>query len=161
MSNLDKITSKIVHGMDTIAQWTLVALMGLTVVNIVLRVLRHPLIGTYEFVSFLAAVAISFTLACCALHRGHIAVTILVNRLSPRSRAVIEILAGTVSLVFFLFSAWYVAQYATDMVVSGEVSPTTRTPFYPFIYGVALSFVALCLVLFTDLVHSFKKVISG
>ncbi len=144
--------------MDVIAQWALVTMMALAVVNIALRLLRRPILGTYEFISFLAAVAISFTLAYCAIQRGHIAVTLFVERLRPVSHAAVDIIVNVIGIVFFAFTAWQLGLYATDMVVSGEVSPTTQTPFFPFVYGVAVSFLVLCLVLSVDLFHAIGRV---
>lgn len=154
----DKSVTKLARGMDVIAQWAMVTMMALAVVNIALRLFRRPILGTYEFISFLAAVAISFTLAYCAIQRGHIAVTMFVERLKPQSRATVDIIVNLIGVIFFAFTAWQLGLYATDMVVSGEVSPTTQTPFFPFVYGVAFSFLTLCLVLLVDLFHAVARV---
>ena len=159
MARWDKFVHKLAQNMDIVAQWAMVAMMALAVVNIVLRLARRPILGTYEFISFLAAVAISFTLAYCAVQKGHIAVTMVVDHLQPRTRAVIEIIVNTISIAFFALTAWQIGLYATDMVATGEVSPTTKTPFYPFVYGVAFSFFMLCLVLIVDLFHAIAQVV--
>lgn len=134
--------------------------MALVITNIVLRFAWRPLLGTYEFVSFLSAVMISFALAHCAVQGGHIAVTLVVDRLPPRAQAIVDIVVNTVSIIFFGLTVWQITLYATDMVVSGEVSPTTKTPFYPFVYGVALGFLALCLVLLVDLSKSISRAVG-
>ena len=157
---MDKIVNQLVRELDRVAQWAAVILMALVITNIVLRFAWRPLLGTYEFVSFLSAVVISFALAHCAVQGGHIAVTLVVDRLPPRAQAIVDIVVNTVSIIFFGLTVWQITLYATDMVVSGEVSPTTKTPFYPFVYGVALGFLALCLVLLVDLSKSISRAVG-
>lgn len=160
MAYLEKIVNQLVRGLDRVAQWAAVILMALVVTNIVLRFAWRPILGTYEFVSFLSAVVISFALAHCAVQGGHIAVTLIVDQLKLRTQAVVDIAVDTISIIFFGLTVWQIALYATDMVISGEVSPTTKTPFYPFVYGVALGFLALCLVLLVDLLKSMARVVG-
>jgi len=155
---LEKIFHQLARELDRVAQWATVLLMALVVTNIVLRFTWRPLLGTYEFVSFLGAVIISFALAYCAVQGGHIAVTLVVDRLPPRTQAIIDIIIGVTSITFFGLTVWQITLYATDMVLSGQVSLTTKTPFYPFVYGVALGFLALCLVLLVDLFKSIARV---
>ena len=138
----------------------MVIMMGLIIVNIALRFVWRPLLGIYEYVSFLGAIVVSFALAYCALKKGHIAVNLLVDHLSKRSQALIDSVIGIISLVLFGFATWQLAVYATDILTSGEVSATTKTPFYPFIYGVAAGFLMLCLALAVDLAKSILKVIG-
>jgi len=154
---LEKIVNLFARELDRVAQWAIVVLMALVVTNIVLRFAWRPLLGTYEFVSFLSAVVISFALAYCVVQRGHIAVTLVVDRLPPRGQAIVDVIVNIISIIFFGLTVWQISLYATDMVVSGEVSPTTKTPFYPFVYGVALGFLFLCLVLLVDLIKSINR----
>lgn len=160
MAYLEKFVARIAHGLDRIAQWALVIMMGLIVANIILRFVWQPILGVYEFVSFLGAIVISFALAYCALKKGHIAVNLLVDRLPKRSQALIDSAIDIISLVLFGFATWQLTIYATDILISGEVSATTKTPFSPFVYGVAIGFLALCLVLIIDVVRSILKVIG-
>lgn len=146
--------------MDKVGQLALVAMMTLVVVNVTLRAVAQPILGAYEFVTFLGAVAIAFPLAYCAVQQGHIAVTLLTDSLKPRPKAIIEAVVTLLSAVFFVFAAWQVTTYASDMIQSGEVSPTTRTPFYPFVYGVALSLLVLALVILVEFLNAIKKAVK-
>jgi TRAP-type C4-dicarboxylate transport system permease small subunit len=133
----------------------------LVCVNIVLRRVWRPILGTYEIVEFLAAVVISFSLAHCAVQKGHVAVGMLVERFSKRTQAIIDIITEIVSISIFALVAWVSFTYATSKWQSGEVSLTLRMPFYPFIYAVCLGCVMMCLVLFVDLLKSISKVVKG
>ena len=157
---MEKVVHQLARELDRVARWATVLLMALIVTNIILRFTWRPLLGTYEFVSFLSAAVISFALAYCAIQGGHIAVTLFVDRLPRRAQAIIDIIVGVISITFFGLTVWQITLYATDMVISGEVSPTTMTPFYPFVYGVAFGFLVLCLVLLVDLIKSITRAVS-
>jgi len=126
---LEKAVQQLARELDRVARWATVLLMALVVTNIILRFTWRPLLGTYEFVSFLSAVVISFALAYCAIQGGHIAVTLFVDHLPRRAQAIIDTIVGVISITFFGLTVWQITLYATDMVISGEVSPTTKTPF--------------------------------
>lgn len=145
--------------LDKLAGFCMVLLMLLVVSNVVLRaVFKSPILGTYEYVGFLTAVMIGLALAYCAVQNGHIAIGLMVDRLCCRTQAGVDIMVNATALGFWGLAAWYIARYAGSMTASGVVSPTTQTPFYPFVYLVAFGLLALCLVLMVRLVESVKKV---
>ena len=145
--------------LDKLAGFCMVLLMLLVVSNVVLRaVFKSPILGSYEYVGFLTAVMIGLALAYCAVQNGHIAIGLMVDRLCCRTQAGVDIMVNATALGFWGLVAWYIAKYAGSMTSSGVVSPTTQTPFYPFVYLVAFGLLALCLVLLVQLVDSLKKV---
>lgn len=145
--------------LDKIAGWIMIAVMFLVVSNVILReIFKSPILGTYEYVGFLTAMFIGLAIAYCALQNFHIAVGFLLEKFHPKVQGVVEVFTGVVSLVFLALSAWHIADFAGSMIGSGEVSPTTRTPFYPVIYVVAFGFLTLCLVVLLKLTESIRKV---
>lgn len=138
----------------------LVSVMGLVVVNVALRFLGHPILGTYEFVSFLTAVVISLGLADCAVHKGHVAITLVADRFSQRIQVIVDIVGAILGTGLFLVLSWVCSAYAIAMWHSGEVSPTIEVVYYPFIFVVAFGFLVLALVLLVDLLKSRAQVIK-
>ena len=136
----------------------LIALMGLTFLNVVLRSIWTPILGTYEFTGFLAAVTISLALAQCAVNQGHVAITIVTDHLPERLRAVCETIAAALGTALYLVLGWQCCKYAMHIMSTGEVSETTETPFYLFIYLVAYGLILLAMVLAIDVIKSLKKV---
>lgn len=136
----------------------LIALMGLTFLNVVLRSVWTPILGTYEFTGFLAAVTISMALAHCAVKQGHVAITLVTDHLPERLRAICETITAALGAALYLVLGWQCCKYAMHIMNSGEVSETTETPFYLFIYLVAYGLILLAMVLVIDFVKSFKKV---
>lgn len=137
----------------------LVATMVLVVGNIILRLFKRPIEGTYEWVGYLTTLVIGLAVAYCAVNNGHIAITFLTERLSSRTQAVIDLVIGLISLGFLVLVSWQLTGYATTMVGNGEVAPTTGVPFYPFIYLAAFGFLVYCLVVLVNLGEAVRKVV--
>lgn len=144
--------------LDKIAGFCLVAVMALVVSNIILRVLfNRPILGTVEYVGFLTAMAIGLSLAYCAVQNAHIAVNFVVDKFPVKLQAAVDTVMNLAALGFWSLAAWHIWEYAQSLAASGVVSPTTQTPYYPFVYVVSLGLSALCLVLMVRLVDSLKR----
>jgi len=141
-----------------IAAMAIVVMMSLTCADVILRMFRRPIPGTYEIVSFLGAVAVSFAMAHTTAKRGHVAVSLLVQLFPKRLQDIIESIVSIFGVVLFGLIAWQSVLYGMDCQRAGEVSLTLQLPFYPVIYGVALSAVVVCLVLLVDLAGAIGKV---
>jgi TRAP-type C4-dicarboxylate transport system permease small subunit len=156
----EKVVGWASQKLDVVAGIALVAMMALIFVNVLSRAVWRPIMGTYEVTAFLASLTISFALANCAVHKGHIALTLFVDRMPPRVRAVFDTIVSIIGALLYLVLAWEVTKYASHMSRTGEVSLTMEIPFYPFIYGVALGLLMLALVslvsIFQSLVRIFK-----
>ena len=48
--------------------------MLVVVINVVARVVWHPILGTYDWVQFLGAIIVGFAVAHCGTQGGHVAV---------------------------------------------------------------------------------------
>ncbi len=132
-------------------------MMGLTCADIVLRLFRRPILGTYEIVGFLGAMVASFAIAQTTIEHGHVAVQVVVQRFSSRVQEVIYLITHLLSLLLFVLLAWECVRYANDLWASGEVSMTLQLPFFPVLYGIALSAVTVCLVLLVDILLMMTK----
>lgn len=149
---MDKIKSTFTGAakiLDYAAGALIVVTMVLTVTNIVLRIcFKSPILGAYEFTGFLAALIIGLAISYCAVQNGHIAVDFIIEKLpSPLAKA-IDGVTNTISGIFLGFFSWRIFAYGIALMKSNEVSPTTRTPFYYFVYLLGICFLLLCGITF-------------
>lgn len=136
-------------------------IMFLVVCNIFLRAFfNSPILGTYDFVGFLTAIAIGLSLANCALQKGHIAVDIFIEKFPIKIQSGFDLLTGTTSGLFFLITSWQLVKYGYSMVLSGQKSPTAMISYYPFIYVVAFGIFILSLVVFFQLRDPFNRMVK-
>ncbi|MFX4262718.1 TRAP transporter small permease [Pelotomaculum propionicicum] len=157
-----KMFSGLVTGLsrvlDQAAGFFLVTTMVLVTVNILLRtIIKAPVFGAYEYVGLLTAVVIGLSLAFCGVQNAHIDISLVVDWLPARLRAVLNALINFISMCFLGGSAWYVGAYARSMMDSGLVSSTTQVPVYPFVFLIALGMLVYCLVLLVRSIEFFVK----
>lgn len=122
---------------------SLLALMLLATGNVVLRVFHMPFSGTYEIISFLGAVIISFALGYTQKKKDHIVVTILTERFPKKLQRIVGGFADLVIMIFFGVVAWQVYVWGMKIYASHEVSETIKMAFYPFVFAVAAGFTLL------------------
>ncbi|GAB6155062.1 hypothetical protein JCM17380_38130 [Desulfosporosinus burensis] len=157
MSIVSRFAEKLSSILDRIAGWFVVALMVLVVGNVILRLFGSPIQGTIEWAEFLTAMAIGLSLAYCAVQDGHITLEFLVRKFNIKMQAVLKIVIDFLVVVFLSLAFWRIILYANDMKLSGQVSMTTKTPFYWFIYVVAFGFLAYGLVVLGSIIDNLKK----
>ena len=142
---------KIIRFLNIIAGISLSFLMFLTIADVILRLLRRPIVGTYELVAFSGAVVIGFSLPLTSWMRGHIYVDFLILRFSQKIRNLFNIVTRCLVIILFLMIGWNLIQYGVDLRKSGEVSPTLHFPFYPVAYGIGICCFFQCLVFVCDI----------
>ena len=136
----------------------LVGMLLLIVADVIgIKIFSSPVPGGIETVAFLAVVAIGFAVAQTQVVRGHVAVEFIIERFPRRLKLVTEIFTVLLSVGLAAVLAWYSFKYAARLRDTGQVSMTQKIPYYPFVYGMAACFVALFLVLVSDLVKSIAK----
>jgi TRAP-type C4-dicarboxylate transport system permease small subunit len=149
------------HIANNIAGAGIVAMMLLTCADVLFRLFRHPIPGTYEIVGFLGTVVTSFALGQTSLEKGHIAVEFFSSRLSPRGQLYLDGLEAVAGSSLFAILAWQSAVYAEDLRRSGEVSLTLAMPIHPFAWGIAAGCALLCAVLLVDLQRFLRRVVRS
>lgn len=155
MHILEKMIVKVSYGLDSLAGLILAATALLVVANILGRtLLQRSILGTYEMVGFLTAAVVGLALARCAVENSHIAIDFILDRLPVRLQRLVDSVFGIPVFLFLILTTYNLFVYGARIALSGEVSPTTKLIFYPFIYLVALGFLALALTVLLKLLQS-------
>ena len=144
---IEQWITKAAEAFNWVSAAAVAGMMVLTCMDIVLRMFRHPIPGTYEMVGFLGAVFAAFSLGYTSVNRGHIAVDFLVQKLPARAQSLVDGVNSLICAIFFGFLARQCLIYARDLKSFGEVSMTLQMPIYPFVYGLAAGCFLLTLVL--------------
>ena len=101
MKRIEGWVGGLASAFNSVAAVAVVGMMVLTCLDVLLRLLRNPIPGTYEIVCMLGAVFVSFSLARTTVDQGHIAVDFLVQRLPDRFQHAVEAVnAGICALLF-------------------------------------------------------------
>ncbi len=151
METLLKTVLRLSKSFSVVAEVTLTVMMLLTFSDVVLRAFKRPILGTYELVAFLGAVAIGFSVPVTSWMRGHVNVDIFTSKFSHKVRNIVSIGTRCLVIALFLLISWRLVVYGMNLQRAAEVSMTLRMPFYPIAYGLAISSLVQCLVLFCDI----------
>jgi len=143
--------------LNIIAGISLTFLMLVTVLDVILRSFRTPIVGTYELVMFAGAVVIGFALPLTSWVRGHIFVDFFILRFSKAVRNIFNLTTRSLVTVLFFLIGWNMIKFGIDLQKSGEVSLTLQMPFYPVAYGLGMCCFVQCLVMVCDIL----KILGG
>jgi TRAP-type C4-dicarboxylate transport system permease small subunit len=129
----------------------LLALVLLATANVALRIVRVPVSGTYEIVSFLGAVVIAGALGYTQKRKDHIVVDILSGTFPDPVKRALDGVNYAVTTALFAVVSWQTFAWGRRLMESGELSETLKIAYHPFVFFVSLGFGVLALTLFLDL----------
>jgi len=150
--------------MAVIGAMVLGIMMLLTTSDVVGRYFfNHPIQGTYELIGLLLVCAATWGLAYCQIYRGHIRISVLLDRFSPRIQAGLDGLAYIIGLGAFFLICWQMLVMATEYFLLGDTGTTEELglPFFPFMLTLAIGVGMLCIILLRDLFQSLKQARQG
>lgn len=154
MNTLDKISGFLNRILVFIGGVFLVAMVVLTCANIFSRIIWIPIRGTFELMGYFGAIVTAFALGYTQLQKGHIAVDVLINTFSNKTKRVLQVINTIICTVFFGVVAWQIGVKATTLMETGEITETLRIIYYPFTFAVAFGCLVLALVLLIDLLKA-------
>lgn len=132
----------------------LLAVMGISVANVVLRLAGVRFGGAYELVGFAGAVVIAAALGQTQKKKDHVPVDIITRHFSAGVNRVLDLFKYLLKFAFAVGVAWKMTQYGLHIARVGELSETLRIVYYPFILVVAAGFAVLACTVVLDIVRS-------
>ena len=158
---LDRASALLNEGLAWAAAAMLGAMMLFSVADMVMRGFGVTVAGSYEVIGWLSAVAMALALGTVQRHKGHVAMELVVVKMSRRSRALTEALMALISLVLFAIGAFYVTRYGRVLHETGSLSETLRIIVYPWVYVVGLGCAGLTLALLVDFLRSVAALMAA
>ncbi len=147
MGGFAKTVKNLSRFTNLLAGVSLSFIMFLTVLDVILRFFRKPIVGTYELVGFAGAVVIGFAVPLTSWDRAQIYVDFFLEKLPRTGRSLMHLFTRGLSIALFAALGWNLIRIAMDYQRTGEVSSTLQLPFYPVAYGLGVVCFLQCLVL--------------
>jgi TRAP-type C4-dicarboxylate transport system permease small subunit len=135
-------------------------MMGVTFIDVIMRLFRHPVTGAYDIVKIAGAVTIAAALPYTTALKGHVAIEYFFHKLSRRGRIILDFFLRMLCIGLFGFSAWKLVLYGHQMKLAGQVTQTLQLPLFWLPYLIAVSFVIVLLVILYNLMHPGKEMIK-
>lgn len=161
MEIFEKFLDWVIKLFRLISGMSLVGMMLITCLEVISRGFGHPLFGAVDIIGFLAVLCLAFSMPYTHATQGHVGVDLIVQKMKPRSQAIIDSINTLVGTILFGIVAWQMWLYAAELANKGEVSMTIMIPKSPFIYMVSVSFGCLALAMFADLIRFTGKAVKG
>lgn len=162
MPNLKKITSisekilhKAIHIASKAGQVILMAMVLLTITDIILRRLfNHPLSGSLEISQMMLVIVVFFSIAYSGIKKSHVTIDALTSRFSRKIQAVLNSIMGILSVLLFSAMGWGSIVLAMQKLENQSVTGMLPIPIYPFVFVVATGSILLALVLLIEFINS-------
>ena len=156
MKGLFDILLKVSKILGHIGGAALTFMMFLTVADVIMRANRRPILGTYELVALSLAIVIGFAIPKISLDRGHVGMTILLEKLSKRKKAIINTFTRILCIILFVIIGYNLFLIGREFHTSGEVTPTVKLPFFPIAYFLGVCCFIACFVFVFDIVKIWR-----
>ena len=146
---------------NVVAGLSILGMMVTIVVDVIARDIGRPIYWTTDIslvlIVFLAFLAMGFTQA----ERGHVRVEMLLTRVSPRARNVLEMISWILSLLFCVVLLIAGTAKAIDSVriMEGTLG-IIHFPIWPARIVLVIGIFILCIQLAIDIFNSAKKIWS-
>jgi len=164
---VERVTSPPNRWLHKVAMFVLLALMFLTVGDVIGRYLVNripgfgPIPGTFELTEFMLAVVVLTSIGYAQVKGAHISIDMLVTKFPWRTQAIIESITNFLSMVMFALVTWQSIRYAQLLFSSHDVSGVLRIPVYPFLIIAAIGSLMFCLAMLSSFVQSLAKVVKN
>jgi TRAP-type C4-dicarboxylate transport system permease small subunit len=153
MEWITKKTEGLSQLLNIVAGIALTFMMLITVLDVILRYFRMPIVGTYELVALSGGLVVGFSLPLTTFSKGQVIVDFFVMRFSPKRRAVFHVVTRVMGIALFFLIGWNMISMGMDMLHNGEVSLTLELPYYPIAFGIGLACFVQCWVSLVQIVQ--------
>lgn len=139
-----------------IAGSILACMIILTLFDVVLRNLGHPITGSMEFIQYGGCIVFAFSIPFGTVLGSQVIVDIITEKLSPEKKRTVEIITRCIGIIIFLFIAYNFVVYGIDVSKTGERTASFKIPYYPFSFALSFSFLLQSFTIFCDLIKKVK-----
>ncbi|HBE44936.1 MAG TPA: hypothetical protein DDW17_05645 [Deltaproteobacteria bacterium] len=128
----------------------------LTFIDVILRNFGHPITGSMEFIQYGGCIVFSFSVPFGTMLGAQVIVDLIIERINPRKKRIINIITRCVGIMIFLFIAYNFLIYGIDVRKTGERTASFKIPYYPFAFALSFSFLMQSFTIFCDLIKKVK-----
>lgn len=149
VANVDK-------SLYVVAGVVLACMILLTLFDVILRNLGHPITGSMEFIQYGGAIVFGFSIPYGTMLGAQVIVDLIIEKLGPRKKRVIQVMTRCIGILIFLFIAYNFFTYGVDVRKTGERTASFKIPYYPFAFALCLSFFLQSFTIFGNLINAAK-----
>ncbi len=154
------IISRLIVILAYIAGISIILMMGVTLVDVVLRIFNVGITGAYDMARACGAVAAACALPYLTAVKGHIAIEYFYHKCGKSGRIVLDSVFRISSLLIFGILAVQTFRHGLSLARTGEVFPNLGMPVFWIPILISLNCILMMIVFFYHLVHPGKEFIK-
>jgi TRAP-type C4-dicarboxylate transport system permease small subunit len=130
---IDRIMGRVAWGLSVIGAFVLLLMLVVTIADVVAdKLLKLPFPGATELIMSIMPISVCAFLLSVQIKKRHIVIDLLVNRLSPKARVLLQLLTQPCGLFLFGLLTWLTIPMAIHSVKIGEhTGGNVGVPMYP------------------------------
>jgi len=150
----------LIRGCALVAGLSVCAMIGITVIDVILRLFKTGITGAYDIVRICGLLAISCGLPYLTAVKGHIAIEFFYQRFSRLGRVVLDSFFRAIVLFLFGFLVYRSVLYGLELKKSGQYMATLHVQVFwmPFVMG--FTFLLMMIVTLYHILHPGKEMIK-
>ena len=150
----------VVMAMAGLAGMAVLAMIGLTTADILIRTFGGSLKGSYDMVRIAGALAIAFSLPYTTAVKGHVAVEFFFQKLNRPGRVIVDSICRVLVIGLLGVLAWQCIVYGQVLRRTGQVSLTLQLPMFWLAYVIGGALAVTVLVKIHNLLHPGREMIK-
>lgn len=159
---IERVARPITGYMSTLGAFALLLLMLWTVADVVLRFLfNRPILGTYEVVEYSLVAFVFMAFAYAQFCKAHIRVPVLLEKLGPRGRSLLEAISSVIVLAMGVVMTWGALLQSINQYNSHVTSAVLLIPKWPFEVISFIGLFAFCVAMLVDVLADISMAMSG
>jgi TRAP-type C4-dicarboxylate transport system permease small subunit len=151
MKTINSIVGSLSGVMYIIAAVALTSMVTITVADVILRIFKRPIVGTYEIVGLLGAIMVGFAIPQTSRAKGHVKMDFLEGKLPIAVDRIFYVITRLLGVALFFVIGWQLWLLGDDYYRIGEVTLTVHLPQFPVCYGMAICCFIECVVLLLEI----------
>lgn len=160
-SGIERITGLALKTIHYIGMVFALLMMVLTTVHAMGRyIFGLPVPGLVELSSYMLVTMIFLTAPYTALIKGHIAIGVMIDRLSERTQAIIDIFIYLLCLAVSVIAAWQTFIRGFFIMEERQVSTILSIPNAPFIFIVGIGWILFSMAILVHVVNSISRAVK-
>lgn len=155
---MERIVLTLSKILSRIAQLVLLIVMFLITFDVFGRYFfNKPIKGTFELTEVGLALMVFFGLAITHLHKGHVDIDFLLEKLSKKSKLLIDAIINAIIAASVFLVSWKMVEYAQRVSTSNTVTGDLRLPVSIFIIIGAIGMFVFGLVALNRMINLLVK----
>lgn len=156
----EKTLRWLVTAMIWLSSAAILSMIGITFVDIVLRLMRVRFIGAADMVQIAGAVSIAAALPYTTAVNAHVAIEFILHKLSGRGRLIAGSIIKLMTLALFVFAAHRSFIYANNLKITNQGTMTLQFPVCWIMYMIAACLTIVAMVVLYSLIKPHKELIK-